>query len=120
MLTLEQSRPELQSVKEVSAALLTDKAKWQAVLSRNHRYDGAFVFGVRSTGIYCRPSCPAKRTSRDNVFFFSTPDQAEQSGLRPCRRCNPRESSSLSGREWVYEVCAFIDANLGKKLTLST
>jgi len=119
MLTLDQSRPVLQDPKGSLENGLTDEAKWKAVLSRNHSYDGAFVFALRSTGIYCRPSCPAKRSNRDNAVFFAGPDEAEQSGFRPCRRCNPKDLEASSGATWVYEICAFIDANLGKRLTLS-
>jgi len=117
---LDQRTPELQSVNESPEKTLTNEAKWKAVLSRNKSYDGAFVFGVRSTGIYCRPSCPAKRSKRENVLFFAEPNEAELSGFRPCRRCNPGDTRSSSGAEWVYEICSFIDANLGKRLTLST
>jgi len=120
MLTLNPPAPELQSVNGGTENALTDEAKWKAVSSRNKSYDGAFVFGVRSTLIYCRPSCPAKRSSRDNVVFFAMSDEAERSGFRPCRRCNPRDARSSSGAEWVYEICSFIDANLGKRLILST
>src|SRR5207253_2957881 len=67
----------------------------------------------------CRPSCPAKRSNRDNAVFFAGPDEAEQSGFRPCRRCSPRDVGASSGAAWVYEICAFVDANLGKRLTLS-
>src|SRR5437773_8603210 len=91
MLMLDQSRPELHNAKGSLENGLTDEAKWKAVLSRNHSYDGAFVFALRSTGIYCRPSCPAKRSNRDNAVFFAGPDEAEQSGFRPCRRCNPKD-----------------------------
>ncbi|HEV2120422.1 MAG TPA: bifunctional DNA-binding transcriptional regulator/O6-methylguanine-DNA methyltransferase Ada [Candidatus Bathyarchaeia archaeon] len=120
MLTLDQCRPELQSGNGSLENALSNDAKWAAVLSRNASYDGAFVFGVRTTGIYCRPSCPAKRPKRENAVFFAGPVEAERSGFRACRRCNPKDAARLSGDRWVYEVCAFIDANLGKRLTLST
>src|SRR5213596_1200405 len=119
MLTLDQSRPVLRGPKGSLGNGLTDEAKWKAVLSRNNSHDGAFVFALRSTGIYCRPSCPAKRSNRDNAVFFAGPDEAERSGFRPCRRCSPRDVGPSSGVEWVYEICAFVDANLGKRLTLS-
>src|SRR5712692_1319314 len=120
MLTLDQSRPQLQEAKGSIEDPLTDEAKWKAVLSRDAHFDGVFVFAVRTTGIYCRPSCPAKRSNRENVAFFAAPDDAERSGFRPCRRCNPRDAKSLPAAGWVYEICAFIDANLGKRLALST
>jgi AraC family transcriptional regulator of adaptative response/methylated-DNA-[protein]-cysteine methyltransferase len=64
---------------------------WQAMLARDRRADGSFVFAVRSTHIYCRPSCPARRPLRKNALFFRSPKEAEQRGFRPCRRCCPQE-----------------------------
>jgi AraC family transcriptional regulator of adaptative response/methylated-DNA-[protein]-cysteine methyltransferase len=64
---------------------------WQATLARDAKADGAFFFGVKSTQIYCRPSCPARRPLRKNTLFFSTTSDAEREGFRPCRRCKPDE-----------------------------
>jgi len=64
--------------------------RWQAVLARDANEDGKFVFAVSSTGVYCRPSCAAKRPRRANVTFFAQPDQAEKAGYRACLRCRPR------------------------------
>src|SRR5947209_16006575 len=64
---------------------------WQATMSRDARADGTFVLAVRSTHIYCRPSCPARRPLRRNVVFFRTQEEAERHGFRPCRRCRPNE-----------------------------
>jgi AraC family transcriptional regulator of adaptative response/methylated-DNA-[protein]-cysteine methyltransferase len=64
---------------------------WQATLARDARADGAFFFGVTSTQIYCRPSCPARRPLRKNTLFFSTPREAEREGFRPCQRCKPNQ-----------------------------
>jgi AraC family transcriptional regulator of adaptative response/methylated-DNA-[protein]-cysteine methyltransferase len=64
---------------------------WQATLARDTGADGAFFFAVKSTQIYCRPSCPARRPLRKNTLFFSTRREAEQQGFRPCRRCKPNE-----------------------------
>jgi AraC family transcriptional regulator, regulatory protein of adaptative response / methylated-DNA-[protein]-cysteine methyltransferase len=66
---------------------------WQASLARDARADGTFLLGVRSTRIYCRPSCPARRPLRKNVIFFRTGDEAQQQGYRPCLRCKPNEKS---------------------------
>ncbi|UTW09359.1 bifunctional DNA-binding transcriptional regulator/O6-methylguanine-DNA methyltransferase Ada [Pseudomonas benzenivorans] len=66
---------------------------WQAVCARDAARDGQFVFAVRSTGIYCRPSCPARRPLRANVSFHADPACAEAAGYRPCRRCSPRGAS---------------------------
>src|SRR3989442_10397315 len=64
---------------------------WQATLARDSRADGSFVLAVRSTHIYCRPSCPARRPLRRNVTFFRTREEAEKQGYRPCLRCRPNE-----------------------------
>src|SRR2546422_760134 len=66
---------------------------WQATLARDSRADGSFVLAVRSTHIYCRPSCPARRPLRRNVTFFRTREEAEKHGYRPCLRCRPNEIS---------------------------
>src|SRR5258705_10763035 len=64
---------------------------WQATLARDSKADGTFVLAVRSTHIYYRPSCPARRPLRRNVVFFRTGVEAEKQGFRPCRRCRPNE-----------------------------
>jgi AraC family transcriptional regulator of adaptative response/methylated-DNA-[protein]-cysteine methyltransferase len=55
-------------------------SRWKAVVERDANQDGSFVFAVSSTGVYCRPSCPSRRPRRENVTFFSKPDQAEKAG----------------------------------------
>src|SRR5258707_8352099 len=64
---------------------------WRATMTRDARADGTFVLAVRSTHIYCRPSCPARRPMRRNVVFFHTGAEAEKEGFRPCLRCRPNE-----------------------------
>lgn len=68
---------------------VSDEQAWQAVLARDREFDGRFVTGVLSTGIYCRPSCSARHPRRENVRFFDRPDAAEAAGLRACLRCRP-------------------------------
>ncbi len=63
-------------------------------MARDARQDGQFVFAVRTTGIYCRPSCPSRRPRRDSVEFFADPQQAERAGYRACLRCKPTEISA--------------------------
>lgn len=70
-----------------------DDARWRIALAKDRRFDGAFVTGVHSTGIYCRPSCPARPPKRENVRFYATPEDAEAAGLRPCLRCKPEAVS---------------------------
>ena len=67
---------------------------WRATLARDARADGTFVLAVRSTHIYCRPSCPARRPLRRNVIFFRTREEAEKQGYRPCLRCRPNETAA--------------------------
>ncbi|MFZ5826375.1 MAG: bifunctional DNA-binding transcriptional regulator/O6-methylguanine-DNA methyltransferase Ada [Bacillota bacterium] len=71
-----------------------DEVRWQAVVQRDGRADGLFYYGVASTGIYCRPSCPSRRPRRENVRFFDSQEAAEQAGFRPCRRCRPEALST--------------------------
>ena len=68
---------------------IDDKQAWAAVMRRDRAYDGQFVTGVLSTGIYCRPSCAARHPARSNVRFFADGAQAREAGLRPCKRCLP-------------------------------
>jgi AraC family transcriptional regulator, regulatory protein of adaptative response / methylated-DNA-[protein]-cysteine methyltransferase len=82
-----------QNNKPTGAGITPSAAKryWLATMSRDHRADGTFVLGVRTTNIYCRPSCPARRPLRQNVIFFKTREEARQQGYRPCLRCKPDE-----------------------------
>jgi AraC family transcriptional regulator, regulatory protein of adaptative response / methylated-DNA-[protein]-cysteine methyltransferase len=86
---------------------------WGAVQSRDRSADGVFVYAVRSTGIYCRPSCPSRRPRREQVSFYPLPEAAEQQGFRPCRRCHPRDARLRDPRiAAVARVCREIDAHL--------
>jgi len=83
-----------------------DEARWAAVLARDGASDGAFVFAVRTTGIYCRPGCPARRPRPENVLFFDSPTAAEQAGFRPCLRCRPDASASgITHKRAVLQAC---------------
>jgi AraC family transcriptional regulator, regulatory protein of adaptative response / methylated-DNA-[protein]-cysteine methyltransferase len=93
--------------------------RWQAVLARDAREDGKFVFAVSSTGVYCRPSCAAKRPRRANVTFFAQPDQAEKAGYRACLRCRPRAIAGHGTTEIVKAICRYIEQHLDEPLTLA-
>lgn len=83
---------------------------WQAVCDRDAEQDGQFVFAVRSTGIYCRPSCPARRPRRDNVSFHVDPVSAEAAGYRPCKRCSPQGKSTAEQLdELVVAACRMLE-----------
>jgi AraC family transcriptional regulator of adaptative response/methylated-DNA-[protein]-cysteine methyltransferase len=93
---------------------------WRAVLARDARWDGQFVFAVRSTGVYCRPSCPARRPRRNQVVFFSLPEAAESAKFRPCRRCRPREAPAGNPTvELVRRVCRTIETSLEEPHSLA-
>lgn len=88
---------------------LDDEQRWQAVLARDPRVDEAFVYAVRSTGIFCRPSCPSRRAGRHQVLFFEAPEAAMRAGYRACKRCTPdRRDRRLVA---IGRVCALIDAS---------
>ncbi|MEP5938527.1 MAG: bifunctional DNA-binding transcriptional regulator/O6-methylguanine-DNA methyltransferase Ada [Erythrobacter sp.] len=72
-----------------AATHINDDRAWEAVMRRDRSFDGRFVTGVMSTGIYCRPSCAARHPARKNVRFFNAPAQARSAGLRACKRCMP-------------------------------
>lgn len=93
---------------------------WRAVMARDQRLDGTFVYAVRSTGVYCRPSCPSRRPRRAQALFFALPEDAERQGFRPCRRCRPRELTRDSQSELIQRICRYIDLHLEGPLTLAT
>jgi AraC family transcriptional regulator of adaptative response/methylated-DNA-[protein]-cysteine methyltransferase len=93
--------------------------RWQAVLDRDGALDGAFVFAVSSTGIFCRPSCPAKRPRPENVSFFDHPLQAEQAGYRACLRCRPKAVDGNPQSALVRAMCRYIEQHIEDHLTLS-
>jgi AraC family transcriptional regulator, regulatory protein of adaptative response / methylated-DNA-[protein]-cysteine methyltransferase len=98
-----------------SGAILRDRkeALWRSVRMRDRTADGAFVYGVRSTGIYCRPSCPSRKPSREQVVFFPLPEAAEQQGFRACRRCRPRAIGASDPKiEIVARVCRQIESRI--------
>src|SRR5512140_2091443 len=63
--------------------------RWAAVRTRDARADGTFVYAVKTTGVYCRPSCAARPARPENIGFHATPADAERAGFRPCKRCEP-------------------------------
>ncbi len=82
---------------------------WKAVLGRDRSFDGLFVYGVRSTGVYCRPSCGARRPGRDRVVFFDSADEARAEGFRACRRCLPDVAVTADPQtEMVRRLTRFI------------
>ena len=98
---------------------LDPETAWTAVLARDSRFDGRFVYAVDSTGVYCRPTCPSRRPRRANVHFFAVPVEAEGAGYRPCRRCRPRHGEASRQAEAVRRASAFLEAHLEESPTLA-
>jgi AraC family transcriptional regulator of adaptative response/methylated-DNA-[protein]-cysteine methyltransferase len=118
-------------VTRVAAVSIPDAARrWRIVLARDRRFDGTFVYAVRSTGIYCRPSCPSRRPRRNLVEFFPIPEAAEAAGFRACRRCRPSLAPAPDPAVAVVrDLCRAIDAqpegpadlaSLGRRAGLSS
>jgi len=92
---------------------LPEAARWKAVQARDRQADGSFVYAVRSTGVYCRPSCPSRKPKREQVLFFQLPEAAEQQGFRACQRCRPRSARGRDPKiEAVARVCREIDRRI--------
>jgi AraC family transcriptional regulator of adaptative response/methylated-DNA-[protein]-cysteine methyltransferase len=102
------------------AAATAEEGFWQAVQTRDADYDGAFYYGVRTTGVYCRPSCASRRPKRENVLFFALPEAARQAGFRACLRCRPDEAVVRDPQaELTQSLCRLIDQQLEEPLNLA-
>ncbi len=111
----------LQTITTTMPNVMNNPELWDAVLNRDASRDGSFVFAVRSTGIYCRPSCPARRPRREQVTFFQVPEAAEREGFRACKRCSPRRAKSSDPRvDLVRRICHAIDEHDEEPQTLRT
>src|SRR5690349_2484370 len=89
-----------------------DAAAWRAVVARDARFDGAFVYGVRSTRIYCRPSCPSRKPAARHVAYYDRPSDAEGAGFRACLRCHPRDARvGDRGVSAVIRACRLIETS---------
>ena len=97
---------------------MTDSERWNAVLTNDRGYDGKFFYGVKSTGIFCRPSCASKAPRPENVVFFHSREAAEQAGFRPCKRCRPDLISYRPAEELAEEAKAVIDRSFAERLEL--
>ena len=89
---------------------LDSKHLWTAVLTRDASFDGQFVYAVRSTGVYCKPSCPSRRPRSSQAVLFSRPEEAKSAGYRACKRCHPDHPSKDA--ELVRRACKYIDKHI--------
>ncbi len=108
--------------KQTTASIdnLSEEACWTALLARDPAFDGRFFFGVTTTGIFCRPSCPARRPRRANVRFYAAPNEAERDGLRACKRCRPTQADKPDIAA-MKALCEYIrqHSDSGEPLTLT-
>jgi len=95
-----------------------DESRWQQITARDKAADGAFVYAVRTTGIYCRPSCPSRLARRENVRFFTAPSEAEAAGFRACRRCHPAAAQEPGG-SLMQAMAQYITARAEESLPLA-
>lgn len=91
--------------------------KWQAIITNNSAYEDPFFYAVKTTGIFCRPSCKSKAPRQENVRIFSTSQQALEAGFRPCKRCKPT-GERLPDKEWAAIMTQYIDNNYTEPITL--
>src|SRR5271166_4311911 len=84
---------------DTGAVAMTDEEKWQAVAAKDPNADGKFFYSVKTTGIYCLPSCRSRSPLRKNVAFHGTAEAAEKAGLRACKRCQPTGPSKVDLHE---------------------
>jgi AraC family transcriptional regulator of adaptative response/methylated-DNA-[protein]-cysteine methyltransferase len=138
MMTLTMTLPDASSPKTPTNAILVGKASrtmavpdvianplsaaqcWEALVARDPLHDGKFIFAVSSTGVYCRPSCAARRPRREHVTFFLRPEEAEKAGFRACLRCRPRELTGHAPTDWAKKVCRYIESHLDESITLAS
>ena len=96
---------------EQRAATTASDPRWHAVVARDAQADGAFVYSVRTTGVYCRPSCAARSPRPENVAFHASAAEARRAGFRPCLRCRPDDEASGSRQaEMVADLCRYIES----------
>ncbi|AME06787.1 bifunctional transcriptional activator/DNA repair enzyme AdaA [Bacillus siamensis] len=96
---------------------VTDE-KWNAIIHNDVSYDGTFYYAVKTTGIFCRPSCKSRVPNKENVLVFATAEGALKRHFRPCKRCRPN-GLRLPDEEWVAQITEYIDGHYHEPLTLS-
>ena len=96
-----------------SASLGAEDILWQAVLQRDPNFEELILYGVRSTKIYCRPTCPSRKPNRHQVYFFDSAQAAEAAGYRPCKRCAPQHAiAPNSSIAKVLVICRYLDVQV--------
>ncbi|MBM7583494.1 AraC family transcriptional regulator of adaptative response / methylphosphotriester-DNA alkyltransferase methyltransferase [Bacillus pakistanensis] len=92
---------------------------WKAIVENDASYDDTFFYGVKTTGIFCRPSCKSRVPNKENVRIFKNAKLAQSENFRPCKRCKP-DGLMLPDKEWIEQIVDWIDQHYYKPLTLET
>jgi AraC family transcriptional regulator of adaptative response/methylated-DNA-[protein]-cysteine methyltransferase len=108
---LEMKKAPMKAAERTGMASMDEAVAWESVLQRDASADDRLLYGVTTTGIYCRPSCPSRRPKRNNVAFFSSAEAAERAGFRACQRCRPNRAKSSNGP--VQRARDYIDRHVG-------
>jgi len=106
-------------IKDSSFQSLSEDAMWEAVQSRDPRFYSTFVYAVKSSKIFCRPTCASRKPARNGVLFFSRTSDAASAGYRACLRCKPEESTKSLNGHAIERVCTFIEENYNSRISLS-
>ncbi|HVF48936.1 MAG TPA: bifunctional DNA-binding transcriptional regulator/O6-methylguanine-DNA methyltransferase Ada [Pyrinomonadaceae bacterium] len=105
----------------ISTETQSNEWRWHIVETKNAEFDGAFFFGVSSTGIYCKPSCASRRPKRENTRFFASCSEAESEGFRACLRCRPQaENTRSTNAEIVMQACRIIENKFDDDISLES
>ncbi|MNN09372.1 Bifunctional transcriptional activator/DNA repair enzyme AdaA [compost metagenome] len=91
---------------------------WEAIVNNDSSYDGIFYYAVKTTGIFCRPSCKSRPPKRENITIFKSADEAISAHFRPCKRCKPT-GEKLPDEEWISAITQYIDRNYMENLRLA-
>jgi len=97
---------------------ITPEIAWAAVLERDRRFDGTLVYAVRTTGVYCRPSCPSRRPRRGNVTFYGTNAEAQEAGYRACKRCQPDSERGTTVERRVRQAAEYLEQHPDQSIRL--
>jgi len=102
----------------IMLGIATDE-QWQAILGNDSSYDHHFIYAVKTTGIFCRPSCKSRPPIRANICIFQNAEHAQKAGFRPCKRCKP-SGERMPDQEWVLEIVQCIHSRYAESLTLQS
>lgn len=91
---------------------------WDAIIQNNSAYDDIFLYAVKSTGIFCRPSCKSRIPKKENVRIYTEANDAIEDGYRPCKRCKPT-GLRLPDEEWIEQITGYIDQHFHERVTLA-